>query len=91
MLSETLTITLNSTSVRQAVSLPSASTRQRTLVFVGSQSKVISWSQLLGIGVRPIGVPRARYSEAYQTMLASENVLRKDWDTPEEDDAWADL
>jgi hypothetical protein len=30
-------------------------------------------------------------SEAWQTMLASELVLRKDWDTPEEDAAWADL
>ncbi len=30
-------------------------------------------------------------SEAYQTMLASERVLAKDWDTPEEDEAWAHL
>ena len=30
-------------------------------------------------------------SEARQTMLASEQVLRRDWDTPEEDAAWADL
>jgi hypothetical protein len=30
-------------------------------------------------------------SEAYQTMLASEQVLSKDWDTPEEDEAWAHL
>ncbi|MDP8229364.1 MAG: hypothetical protein P9M15_07925 [Candidatus Electryoneaceae bacterium] len=30
-------------------------------------------------------------SEAWQTMLASEEVLRKDWDSPEEDAAWADL
>lgn len=29
--------------------------------------------------------------ETYQTMLASEDVLRRDWDTPEEDVAWADL
>lgn len=28
---------------------------------------------------------------AYATMLASEAVLRNDWDTPEEDAAWADL
>jgi len=28
---------------------------------------------------------------AYATMLASEFVLRHDWDTPEEDAAWADL
>jgi hypothetical protein len=30
-------------------------------------------------------------SEAYQTMLASEAVLRRDWDRPEEDAAWANL
>jgi len=32
-----------------------------------------------------------RSSEAFQTMLASEAVLRRDWDRPEEDRAWADL
>ncbi len=30
-------------------------------------------------------------SDAFQTMLASEAVLRRDWDRPEEDEAWADL
>ncbi|GIK40570.1 MAG: hypothetical protein BroJett011_44030 [Chloroflexota bacterium] len=30
-------------------------------------------------------------SEAYETMIASEAVLRRDWDRPEEDEAWADL
>ncbi len=30
-------------------------------------------------------------SESYQTMLASESVLKRDWDRPEEDLAWADL
>jgi hypothetical protein len=29
--------------------------------------------------------------EALETMLASEAVLRRDWDRPEEDAAWADL
>jgi hypothetical protein len=28
---------------------------------------------------------------ARATMLASEEVLRQDWDLPEEDEAWADL
>lgn len=27
----------------------------------------------------------------FTTMIASESVLAKDWDTPEEDEAWADL
>ena len=30
-------------------------------------------------------------SEAWQTMVASEAVLRRDWERPEEDHAWADL
>jgi len=32
-----------------------------------------------------------RSSEAYQTMLESEAVLRRDWERPEEDTAWANL
>lgn len=30
-------------------------------------------------------------SEAYLTMLASEEILGRDWDLPEEDEAWKDL
>lgn len=30
-------------------------------------------------------------SEAFQTMLASESVLERDWERPEEDIAWAVL
>lgn len=30
-------------------------------------------------------------SDAYLTMLASEALLRRDWDLPEEDEAWKDL
>ena len=30
-------------------------------------------------------------SDAYQTMLASETVLRRDWERSEEDAAWATL
>jgi len=32
-----------------------------------------------------------RMFEGVETMLASEAVLRRDWDHPEEDAAWADL
>lgn len=41
-------------------------------------------------GERKGGVLHER-SGSYETMLASEDVLRRDWDRPEEDDAWADL
>ena len=30
-------------------------------------------------------------SDSFQTMLASERVLSKDWNSPEEDEAWLDL
>ncbi len=30
-------------------------------------------------------------SESYQTMLASEAILGEDWNSPEEDKAWANL
>jgi hypothetical protein len=33
----------------------------------------------------------AGQSYALDTMLASEDVLRRDWDSPEEDAAWANL
>jgi hypothetical protein len=34
---------------------------------------------------------RQLVSKAFQTMLASEPVLRRDWGTSEEDEAWRDL
>jgi hypothetical protein len=29
--------------------------------------------------------------DVWETLLAAESSLHKDWDTPEEDAAWADL
>lgn len=34
---------------------------------------------------------RARQRESFTTMVASEKILDREWDTPEEDAAWADL
>ena len=39
----------------------------------------------------PIAVQEESESYAIDTMLASEDVLRRDWDSPEEDVAWAHL
>jgi hypothetical protein len=30
-------------------------------------------------------------SDSFNGLLLSESALRKDWDTPEEDEAWANL
>ena len=34
---------------------------------------------------------RSVATEAWETMLASETVLAREWDTAEEDEAWKDL
>jgi hypothetical protein len=34
---------------------------------------------------------RQLQEEALATMLASERILAREWDTPEEDEAWQDL
>ncbi len=34
---------------------------------------------------------RQHASEVFQTMLASEDVLRQDWERPEEEAAWSHL
>jgi hypothetical protein len=36
-------------------------------------------------------VKHRKLSSISETMLLSEMALSKDWDTPEEDEAWADL
>jgi hypothetical protein len=37
------------------------------------------------------GLTDAASAERIGTAVATEPVLRRDWDTPEEDDAWANL
>jgi len=36
-------------------------------------------------------VAREKSSDALQTMLASESILRREWELPEEEEAWANL
>ena len=39
----------------------------------------------------PQHILTGKVSESFQTMLASEAVLQRDWNLSEEDAAWADL
>jgi hypothetical protein len=39
----------------------------------------------------PMSARLMERSGTYDTMLASESILRQDWDRPEEEAAWADL
>ena len=38
-----------------------------------------------------INLEEVIFPEAYQTMIATEKVLARDWNQPDEDEAWADL
>ena len=51
----------------------------------GQNETLVDWiiDKQVGYGIRE--------SDAVLTMIASEEVLQRDWDTPEEDQAWADL
>jgi hypothetical protein len=50
------------------------------------QAEVLDFVELL----RTMVTTRAA-SEALRTTFATEAVLRRDWDSPEEDAAWSDL
>lgn len=88
---DTIILTHNSNSSGQKADLLPTSANQYFVVSAFDQYDILDWSQLLGFSVLQFKMRQLLKSEAYQTMLASENVLRADWDSPEEDEAWADL
>ncbi|HLD04947.1 MAG TPA: AbrB/MazE/SpoVT family DNA-binding domain-containing protein [Candidatus Nanoarchaeia archaeon] len=51
----------------------------------GSKIAILTFND--HIEIRPL----KKINESMLTALASENVLAKDWNTPEEDEAWKDL
>ena len=79
MQSDTLVLTLNNTSSEQSLT-----------VFLSGQESKFTWQGLPVFEVAFFEVVPP-ISDAFLMMLASEDVLRRDWDTPEEDEAWANL
>ncbi|MBI5841044.1 MAG: hypothetical protein HZB19_13180 [Chloroflexi bacterium] len=88
---DTFTLTYNSNSNSQKTDLLPTSAIQHFAVSVFDQYNILDWSQLLGVSVLQFKMRELLKSEAYQTMLASESILSRDWDSPEEDEAWANL
>jgi hypothetical protein len=68
-----------STATNQTVAIESGESNFITLVH---------WMQDCFVPLTDI---TSELSESHQTMIASERSLAKEWDLPEEDDAWADL
>jgi hypothetical protein len=78
------------TATKVKVSIAYAKVRVQIDVFAEGESYIPS-NELLEVSVTRRRIIPKPMSEAYQTMLASEMILRRDWDRPEEDEAWADL
>jgi hypothetical protein len=72
----------------QAVAIPQITERLEALP---SDKLVVVYDFVSYLVDRETAQLHSEMSEAFQTMLASEAVLRRDWDLPEEDLAWADL
>ena len=69
-----------------------SNTTNQTVVIESSQSNFIVLVRSREAFFVPQTDIAARwFSESHQTMIASERVLAKDWDRPEEDAAWANL
>lgn len=88
---DTISLNYTSNSNSQKVSLLPTSANQYFVVSPFDQYDILDWSHLLGASILQFKMQQLLKSESYQTMLASESVLRADWDSPEEDEAWADL
>ncbi len=72
----------------QAVAIPQITERLEALP---SDKLVVVYDFVSYLVDRETAQLHGGTSEAFLTMLASEAVLRRDWDLPEEDLAWADL
>ena len=56
----------------------------------------IKWSEFIRKAIKQriqdlMQIEKSKNEEGILTMLASENILKKDWNTKEEDLAWNDL
>lgn len=74
----------------RTLSLPSMNT-QYAEVSLGTDSLSTSYSLSDLMKSLSLTFDWKRRSVAGQSMLVSEKVLARDWNSPEEDEAWADL
>ncbi|MGH9855332.1 MAG: hypothetical protein ACREBD_36315 [Blastocatellia bacterium] len=73
------------------LSVNTASSTEQTVVIAGGQSNFLFLVRSRRADLVPQTDTASWLSESRQTMIASESVLARDWNRPEEDAAWADL
>jgi hypothetical protein len=85
---QTIALTENTTS-NYFITFPISTAQSKTKVFSGNgyHSVNIVPSDIASL----FCVGELVYSEMYQTMIASEKILARDWEHPDEDKAWANL
>ena len=70
---------------------PGSSIDSKTTEVLYSQShNLSSFSALKNLAIQ-LGVLDQVYTEAFYMMAATQHILMEDWNTPEEDEAWAGL
>ncbi len=90
MFADTVQITQDSTSTRKFESAPIYSDLNVSN-FDENLGNIIGFLKAVSTVTNKYKISYDEPAEAFLTMLASEDVLRKEWDQPEEDEAWADL
>ena len=69
-----------------------ASSMNSIRIFSGVQTDNLNPKRVIEAANRAmLGIQLIDRSELYFAMLASEEILSKEWLSPEEDEAWADL
>jgi hypothetical protein len=86
-----IVLTIGNVPTYEEACISDSSASQTITVWDSGQSNFFDWLQLPNTTTVPFRISDVRYSKAFLTMLASEEVLRRDWETAEEDEAWADL
>ena len=72
------------------LNIGSSSLRKDFIFSDMGSSNIKGFNSLLSIAVA-LDIADIIFPAAFLTMIASEKILKKDWDTIEEDLAWADL
>jgi hypothetical protein len=91
MLTETFTLTTNDVSTDHKVVLIDSSAKYFATVFASDMNIPYELLRIKDVRADSFEIQRNPHSAAYLTMLASESMLSRDWDQPEEDEAWMDL
>jgi hypothetical protein len=68
-----------------------ASAKNTEPVSAGLQNSNFNPFSIIASFAIALGIKHQIYSESFFMMAATQHILMEDWNSPEEDEAWADL